>query len=774
MLVNTLTASRPICKTVVLDASGDYSTHPYPFIKNFTSQEHQVESSRDFYALIVETANRGGTVLKGQLKQPLDNQSRAGMTDSMALANWICLDIDADKSLGTSPDELLSTLHPALGSTSYVLQHSARDGITVKEGTRYHIFMLLAQPIQPALLKQWLIKINLETQVLRDNLQLSANGCALKYPLDISVCQNDKLLYVAPPICMGFEDPLQGHRIVHVVKDQDKANLSSMTVNAERNQQAIDTIINELREKAGLEKKKRKLKQVGHANLLLNPDQAVVTGTQDARGFIYLNLNNGDSWGYYHSKDNPHILYNFKGEPPVYLRDIVPDYYQTLMDTRAEDHAEQPIVFREPQSDSYFNGVYYPKTNRVKLAQVASKDKIKDFLAQYGLLPPEHIEDYTYEFNPQTNIVYSPEKKWVNRFTPTPYMLDDTTPSSRVPTTIEKIIRSICVDELTYEHFINWLAVIFQKRVKTGTAWIFHGVPGTGKGLLHEKIIQPLLGRDHTPKIVTQQLEEQFNGYVETSLITWVDEIKLSGANNDKIVNKLKHMITEETTTIRNLYRSAVKITCYDNVILATNHKDPMPIAPNDRRMNVAPAQETPINVSQLEIDFIEDELPFFAAYLRDYPINMQQSRTILKNEARDLMIRAARNSVDTLFDAIRLGDFDFLFEFITDSPKLSFNNLYIDYERTIKRLAAHIEEGEIVVTRDDLMSIYMYLNNKPNTTATAFTRLCSMQDINLKKTRVGDKIVMATTIRFSADQAEDIKRWATADNVVHMQSLTG
>jgi hypothetical protein len=53
-----------------------------------------------------------------------------------------------------------------------------------------------------------------------------------------------------------------------------------------------------------------------------------VSGVRRARGFVYLNLNGGDSWGYYFPESNPEILHSFKGEPPVRLADIAPDFWE--------------------------------------------------------------------------------------------------------------------------------------------------------------------------------------------------------------------------------------------------------------------------------------------------------------------------------------------------------------------------------------------------------------------------------------------------------------
>jgi hypothetical protein len=55
-----------------------------------------------------------------------------------------------------------------------------------------------------------------------------------------------------------------------------------------------------------------------------------VTGVRRARGFVYLNLNGGDSWGYYFPESNPEILRSFKGEPPVRLADIAPDFWERV------------------------------------------------------------------------------------------------------------------------------------------------------------------------------------------------------------------------------------------------------------------------------------------------------------------------------------------------------------------------------------------------------------------------------------------------------------
>jgi hypothetical protein len=55
-----------------------------------------------------------------------------------------------------------------------------------------------------------------------------------------------------------------------------------------------------------------------------------VTGVRRARGFVYLNLNGGDSWAYYFPESNPEIVRSFKGDPPVRLADFAPGLWEQV------------------------------------------------------------------------------------------------------------------------------------------------------------------------------------------------------------------------------------------------------------------------------------------------------------------------------------------------------------------------------------------------------------------------------------------------------------
>ena len=91
--------------------------------------------------------------------------------------------------------------------------------------------------------------------------------------------------------------------------------------------------IAELRDAMGLPTKKIKYKVVGTQEVMLQPDESVITETKTERGFVYFNLNGGDSWAYYHPENNPDYILNFKGEPAYLTKELLPDYWQQLTNT---------------------------------------------------------------------------------------------------------------------------------------------------------------------------------------------------------------------------------------------------------------------------------------------------------------------------------------------------------------------------------------------------------------------------------------------------------
>lgn len=736
-------------------------TDSYPFVRDFTSRTQEISNISEMRDALLTAMAEKACLLKGTLDRPLTSESRAGHTHSHAPTKWLCLDVDVYEGFD-SIDALLTALDPALGAVSYLFQHSASAGINGKAGIRGHIFIMLAHEVRPDVVKQWLIHKNLTVPALRDRIELSANGLTLKYPLDITTCQNDKLIYIAPPVCIGLDDPLGMERLVLSTKYETELDMPFVTT-VSKNQQDADTKVAELRSTMGLRKRTPKYKQSGNDRILLNPDAAIVTDYKEERGFCYLNLNHGNSWAYYFPADNNEILHNFKGEPPVRLADIAPEFYAALQPvaTTAPDTGVKPLVFRDPVSDTYYNGYYYAAEDRVDLHQVSSTQKIEHFLAQHGLPGPEYIEDWEYRFDPTTNQVIDFPNKKVNRFQPTIYMRAITTPQVMPPTIRRVIFHALGSDTVAYNRFMNWVAFLFQKRTKPGTAWILHGTQGTGKGLILNKILTPLFGHEHVLQLTTQSFQDSFNAGYENSLVNWIDEFQLpEGRDQMSSMNKLKNQITEPKLTIRAMRRNAVMRDSYFGTIIATNQSDPIPLSDNDRRFNVAPRQEAPLEISQDEVDGIEGELLQFAGYLHHYAVDTTAVRQPLLNEARQQMIEISENTKDAFFRNALAGNLDY---FLAHCPPVEGSTEYITAPAYRRILAGWCRSRgtEVKVPRDDLLLVYNFIR-KANTSAAAFGRMMSIAHMSPKRIRLGHLVTRGSVLVFQGGDTEEIDAFLT------------
>jgi hypothetical protein len=784
----------PLTKKFSLE-NGQIEKEPYPMVRNVTSHRETAHDVRSFADILRKHSKLNHCLLKGLLSRSIENMSRAGLTSAEAPTRYLAIDLDFHEGWD-SIDDFIAHLNPEWSNVSYVFQHSVSAGITGKIGMRGHLFILLEEAITPALAKQWLMERNLDQDPrldytswlirheIEDNsensrvfkqhrekaptlykkLALAANGLSLRWPLDITTCQNDKLIYIAPPILQGLDDPLGEERFVVSIKDRDFAPIPKLQHALATVEGQVQDAVAALRAQAGMEKRKPKLKSVGAVSVLTNPDRAVVTGSKVARGFVYLNLNGGDSWGYFFPEENPEIVRNFKNEPAVRLRDIDPEFYERYMDAlRTKKLGDvRPYVFREPKRCAYYNVLYDKTTDQIGLmAKASSKAMLTDFMLHHYDSMPEPLEDWEMVFDPTITRVIAPKDRWINTFRPTDYikaapLLDKV---DFVPPTIAKILASICGnDQESYDRFINWLAHLFQTRRRTNTSWIFHGVQGTGKGVLISKILRPLFGEQHVVQWTMQNFEEIYNSGLEKCLILFLDEFKANASKNvDIIMNKLKAYITEDIISCRGMRENEVQIPNWLNVIIASNHPDPIQIPEHDRRFNVAPAQEKALKITQGEIDAIENELPMFASFLWNFDVNTAHVRAPMLNAARELMIRASRTTIDEFFTMLQRGDFSWFLNFLRESMPLQDTVVYQQYEATIITWCRELlgsKDMTLRATRDELRSVFHYVIGTATTPA-KFTRICNMHRMPLSNVWNGSRSAQGLALLMKFDEKE-------------------
>ncbi len=812
--IDTLFAAdkTPLAKSFYIE-DGGIKVKSYPHTKEFNSIRLNPEGIEGLAEVVKEVGLAGGCLLKGLLDRPLVSEPRAGHTKSTDYTRWMCLDIDGLKGVD-SVDGFIQLLPEPFKQTSYVVQYSSSMGI-IDKGLSAHVFMFIEET-PAAMLKRWLMWQNLTTPLLQLQLGLSRSQTAMKYGLDITTCQNDKLLYVAPPIRSAGVLDTWGEARVQVVKkryvrlpEYDFYTGTSVDIRAIQQE-----TMNGIRDRLGLMPQAETTKKIGNVEVLKDVRHEIeITGVKEDRGFTYLNLNGGDSWGYYHPSDSAKVLYNFKGEPNLSIEDVFPGYYEQCTNSSATvlerdelpgpgdtARSEQTTELDEPddtstemsteeapgrgwitlvgidkRSGGYFGLRYEPNTDEFHFDNIAQRIQIKDYCHQYGVPAPDRLQRWEigYDFE-DFSYKIDEDNHYINLFhPPDSFRSASGTECKRVPDTIGRVLLHVVGDdEEAYGLLLNWLACVVQYRRAIGTAWLLSGTQGTGKGLFFMNILMPILGRDYVARATLPVFEKEFNSFMEQSLLVFVDEIRLKDLKSaSQALSNLKQLITDHQISIRRMRTDPYMVTNHANFIFASNHYDSMEIDPSDRRFLVAPRQESPLtqalSIASIEAD-ISAELPGFASYLFGRTADLQLARRMYHSSERQRLKHLTRTASDEVADAIRTGDAAFFIYEAPDKDRPGDAAIQaklpepIAYEKFL-RLIFESSGQPIHIPRDMLRMAWWQVTGAWFQTPTKFSKFVGRLGLTITRVRTGDKVIAglkATQWNITPEARQEYTRW--------------
>jgi hypothetical protein len=482
---------------------------------------------------------------------------------------------------------------------------------------------------------------------------------------------------------------------------------------------------------------------------MAKPDRAIVTGVKKERGFVYLNINNGDSWAYYHAENNPEFIYNFKSEPIYRTADLLPEYWAEVRQTStastptADARGVLYLAFRDFRTASYWNGTYDTKKKDLVLSGAKGKDQLIDYLKQNNQPIGEYIPDWNMHFDPSSDLRVELETKVINTFQPSSYMLLDPRKVTKIPKTVRKVIHHMGgSDDEVFERVMNWIAVIMQYRVKTESGWVFHGVPGTGKGITMDRILKPLFKYVQVRRM--REFDSPFNGFLEECMILGVDEAQLSAFNETAGVMEadLKNYITEMSISIRKMYQLPYLTKSYLNVIFLSNKPDPMVIHPKDRRLSVGVFQSERLKITTKEVEEdIPAELEDFYHYLMTRKADRELAREPLNNAAKKDMVEVGRIGIDRISDALAEGDYQFFVDQVSAMPMAGIHSNRDIQEKAYAELLEQIKKGKKeTLLREEVQQICQHCLGDMPESAYKFTSKVKHHGIKFETVRVNNK----------------------------------
>lgn len=757
MQLTFLEAAQPLTKTFTQTKTGIVKT-PYPMTWEFTSHQESISNLAQFETALKAHAVQGHCLLKGSIAKPLVKESRAGSTDSSSPTEWVCLDFDG------LPIASVHTAMVTLGfkDISYIVQHSASADIDSPD-LRAHVFLLLDKPTSAPLLKQWLINLNHAIPELRAAMSLTKTGCAIRWPLDVSACQNDKLIYIAPPVLRGVPDPFKSKPRISLVKKKNERFSITGTFSSEKNRDATNKRINELRDAEGLPKRKFNFIMKGAVEIMAKPDACTITEMKQERGFVYFNLNGGDSWAYYHPENNPDYIFNFKGEPAYLTKELLPEYWEqiTQQATKIDSSGLAYLAFCDRRTSGYWRGTFDAASDTLDIYQAKNETQVRHFAKQHGMPLGDFIPEWDLVFDPRDTVRVDFQAKVINQFSPSPFMkMTGLKAVQKIPPTIFKVIHhALGGDPDVVEHFVNWCAFILQERDRTKTAWVLHGTEGTGKGLLTNNILRPLIGVSNTVFKRMEELSEHYNQFVQNTLLVVVDEVQTSAlANESAVMAKLRNWITEENVPIRAMYSNGVQARNYTNWIFNSNKPDPVSIPKGDRRFNVGKYQADRLAISDKEIAKIEGELPTFFAYLLFYPLDHAKARSVIQTKDRDTMISISESSIDTVSTQLLEGNFEFLMDQLPAGANyqtdFASQNKLENYRHVLRALLERTVDrtNTCAISREELRVMYEFIIGSMPSSPNKFTSLLKHHRIHMDKVWV-DKTVNGIRVNWKQDK---------------------
>lgn len=773
----------------------------YPNAKNFTSHVYQYPKSIKGLEMRLKDmqkhAESGGCMLKGELDKELKEEPRAGHTLRNKPNDVLVLDIDnlrvnLDEILGFREAEMqdaelmkkdknapsfIDTSKGKLGEhqikaiaahlvkkfpsefhdISYFIHASSSMGTKGKDCVSMHLEFVLDNPVSPHAQKDWLMAYNLIAEPFKSNLSLGVTGLALKYPLDVTVADNSKLIFIGHPY---FErstmNPIEDeHRIILVKKK--KVMLPSEAIRLNMSVAAVkamkDTAILNLRKAQSLPKVKAETKTIVRNNerleLLKNPDAMTIEIVDEQGDFVHCNINGGDSNGYYFFKHDPSIVHNFKQEPVFRLQDANENFYYEMLERFADEISErkgrQYLVVRDSNNKGKINAVEID-ANTKKIYYHSQFDDLKaatDWAAQYGELLPESLPFAFIDYNPTKSEVIerrkpsegAAEEVYINTFQDSELWLRASSTIDTVPNyeNCTKTLKDMCPashfvmnhvlnGDTELRHFLNWIAMALQTKKKIGTTWLMQGVQGTGKGIMWEEVLRPLFGKNNTKKSTIDELEDRFDTQFTTKTLVLIDEFRHSEAKGSKrLESRLKIMATESEYSVRAMHKEYNESENFFNMIFYSNAGDAARIEESDRRWNVAPRQRISLRArlnptdSEKAIEHIErliekirGETETLANFFKSFEVNTAQARNALENQAKNDLRSASRTRTEDFTAAIYSGDAAWFYmnaeTYSGENPKLR-AELKKALEAIINR--TDMEQNLTVVTLEDLAPFY-------------------------------------------------------------------
>lgn len=255
------------------------------------------------------------------------------------------------------------------------------------------------------------------------------------------------------------------------------------------------------------------------------------------------------------------------------------------------------------------------------------KEELKTLYSDFKLKQPKKQKIIFPKFDPNDHWFINLLDRTINYFVETEYMLLKKTTDIIEPMkdfgSIWNLLSNLIPVEAERNHFVNWLATIFNTRKKLRTSFVFKGAQGAGKNAFFQHVIAPLLGKAQCRVVKNEDLIESFNPWMKQAFFIAFDEVAHDNKSRNMLNSKLKALITDDKVTLNDKNEKAYQIENNMNCVFFSNEAVPLVVEQTDRRFTII---RTGSNLSKRDFfdgdsffNRISNELTSFAQYLKNF-----------------------------------------------------------------------------------------------------------------------------------------------------------
>jgi hypothetical protein len=261
-------------------------------------------------------------------------------------------------------------------------------------------------------------------------------------------------------------------------------------------------------------------------------------------------------------------------------------------------------------------------------------------------------------------------------------------------------------DHFNIKLFLNWLAFLLQEREQSTLGWIIMAAPGSGKGLLAERVFRPIFGEHAVLIDDGDSMGARFNFEDVGCFLKFYNEVfsKAAFAENLKRREWLKHRIGTKEIMLESKGIDKQKISNFTNYVLLTNQPQAYLLEANDRRMNIVDTLKSSIRLTKMSWwpgkrkpfeNWIAAEVPLLAHFLQNVQFDEDSANEATQTPARQVLVESSLEEVDYLIDKLGKGQKEYFdLDEIYPSEKATFGadsnaDIQADIEEFIEKYHA-------------------------------------------------------------------------------------